>query len=273
MARRRYTSTEISIDRKVNKLALEYGDFAALLYTWMIPHTEDNCEIVGDPEELKLIVCPGRKDKTEEDIKHALAGMAELKLIFLFERDGKPMILIPPKSFYKYQTYISHANRDFRGVETRSKQQNAEERRESPQNTVSPSPSLSPSIEEDEEDTRAREAPEAKVFQFFNKNIGPITPFQAEVISQHLDEGTEPDMIIAVMQDSMGKDNRWSWINTVLSNSSAQNVKTLEQYEAKKVERKNAKSRDKPQESTGSSGSQSAMLERVKQKIKGARPP
>ena len=38
MARRRYISTNISTDPKVNILAEKYGDFAALLYTWMIPH-------------------------------------------------------------------------------------------------------------------------------------------------------------------------------------------------------------------------------------------
>lgn len=68
MARRRYISTDISTDKTVNKMAMKYGDFAALFYTWLIPHIEDNCEITGDAEELLAIVCPWRRDKTVEDI-------------------------------------------------------------------------------------------------------------------------------------------------------------------------------------------------------------
>jgi len=249
MARRRYISTEISVDKKVNKLAMQYGDFAALLYTWMIPHVGDNCEISGDFEELFLIVLPGRKDKTEDDIKNALSGMTDLKLVLPFIRNEKPMLFFPPKSFYKYQTYISRENRNYQGIEQREQEENAEKRRESPKNTVSPSPSLSPSlnIEEDDEDKRARDG---EVFQFFNKNIGLITPFQAEAISKCLDEGMQPETIIAILKDSLGKRDKWSWIIKVLNNSINQNVKTLEEYEAKKIERQNAKSRDKPQQKT-----------------------
>jgi len=246
LARRRYTSTEISTDKKVNKLGLSYGDFAVMLYTWMIPHAEDNCEITGDPEELKFIVCPGRKDKTEDDIKNAIDGMAELKLISLFERDGKPMILFPPKSFYKYQTYISHGNRDFRGVVERSAKKNAEEHRETPQNTVSPSPS--PSLSLSPISSGCSNAREGEIFKFFNGNIGMITPYQAETISQYLDDGIEPEMIIAILKDSIGKSDRWGWSKKVIDNSIRQNVRTVEQYNGKKVERENVKNRDSPRQ-------------------------
>lgn len=125
---------------------------------------------------------------------------------------------------------------------------------------------------EEEDDKRAREG---KVFQFFNKNIGMITPFQSETISQHLEDGIEPEMITAVLQDSLGKDDSWSWIKKVLNNSIAQNIKTLEQYESKKVERQNAKSRDRPERkgSAPNSGSQTEMLQRVKEKLKGGNIP
>ena len=45
MSRRRYISTSMSIDKRLNKLAVEAGDFAALLYTWMIPHAADDTTI------------------------------------------------------------------------------------------------------------------------------------------------------------------------------------------------------------------------------------
>jgi DnaD/phage-associated family protein len=88
-------------------------------------------------------------------------------------------------------------------------------------------------IEEDEE--RAREG---KVFEFYQQNIGLITPHQSETISQYLDEGIEPDLMIEVMKESLGKGDKWSWIKKVLNNCIEQNVKTLQQFEAKKLETK-----------------------------------
>lgn len=107
MARRRYLSTEISQDKIVNRLAVKHGDFAALLYTWMIPHAGDDGTLPGDPEELLYIVAPGRRDKQPEDIEAALQAMRDEGLI---EWDGKTA-RFPPASFYKYQTYIKPSNR------------------------------------------------------------------------------------------------------------------------------------------------------------------
>lgn len=81
MSRRRYLSTRISTDVAVNKLAAQAGDFAALLYTWMIPHAADDGSLPYDPEELMLTVIPGRRDKDVEDVKLALTNMEALRLV------------------------------------------------------------------------------------------------------------------------------------------------------------------------------------------------
>lgn len=113
----------------------------------------------------------------------------------------------------------------------------------------SPAPAPAPlplKQEEQEEDARAREG---RVFEFFQQNVGMITPFQSETIGQYLDDGLEPELIIAIMQDSQGTDNKWRWMQTVLQNSFEQGIKTVEQYEAKKAEKKErieARARDKP---------------------------
>jgi DNA replication protein DnaD len=221
MARRRYVSTEISIDKEVNKLALQYGDFAALLYTWMIPHAEDNCLITADPYELLNKVVPGRRDKTEDDVQEAIAGMIKHKLLTVVE-DGK-MLKFKSKSFYKYQSYIPERKR-----------QDGEESKPYKENMP------------DDEELRNSTG---KVFQFYQKNIGIITQFHAEVIGQYLDEGIEPEMIIAVMQDGIGKRIPWDWIKTVLANSDKNNIRTLAQYEAKKVEKDRKKDDGKPKNS------------------------
>lgn len=119
------------MDARVNRLATQYGDFAALVYTWMIPHATDDGTLTGDVEELMCTVVPGLREKTAEDVTAALVGMNELGLV---EWDNGT-IRFPREAFYRYQTYIPVAKR--RG--------NGDEQRISPQNTVSPPPSPPPS--------------------------------------------------------------------------------------------------------------------------------
>jgi len=156
MARRRYVSTTISQDTRVNKLAVKCGDFAALLYTWMIPHAADDATLPGDPEELLYQILPGRRDKSPEDVQAALDGMAALGLI---EPTGDGRLMFPPVAFYKYQTYIKDRNKHGGEVAPQTpqppppsqpEQTDRANQRKSAQTTVSPSltssPSFSPSL-------------------------------------------------------------------------------------------------------------------------------
>jgi len=81
MSRRRYISTEISIDPDINLLIEKHGPFAGLLYTWMIPHAEDDRTLSGDPHKLLYQVIPGVRSMSVDDVVNALEGMAELELI------------------------------------------------------------------------------------------------------------------------------------------------------------------------------------------------
>jgi hypothetical protein len=129
MARRRYLSTDISTDVAVNRLATNAGDFAALLYTWMIPHAGDNGQLPGDPEQLMFIVCPGRRDKQPDDIREALAAMEDLGLISWDIENG---IVEFPESFYKHQTYITEKRRTDAHKSAPSKPQPHEPERSDP---------------------------------------------------------------------------------------------------------------------------------------------
>lgn len=132
MPRRRYISTEMSIDKRLNTVALAHGDFAALLYTWMIPHAEDTAILNGDIDEFMATVIPMRRDKTPEEVSAALEALCDAGLIAW---DGQG-IYFPVASFYKYQTYISADKRrvaDY-AVGERKSPENAEERRETPKN-------------------------------------------------------------------------------------------------------------------------------------------
>jgi hypothetical protein len=104
MARRRYLSTEIGHDSRVNRVATE-DDFAALLYTWMIPHCEDDAILhCGDPEEILYMVMPARRDKTPKDIALALALIHNQGLVCWDMANNA--VLYPPEAFYKYQTQV-----------------------------------------------------------------------------------------------------------------------------------------------------------------------
>jgi hypothetical protein len=159
MPRRRYVSTDISIDKRLNLLARDHGDFAALLYTWMIPHAGDDATMNGDIEEFMATVIPMRRDKTEADIQAALTAMTDMGLLVW---DGRA-IFFPVEAFYRYQSYIPADKRRPNDVSAEQREtptnaaskdvmdtpdstpQNADERRRTPQNAVIPSPSPSPS--------------------------------------------------------------------------------------------------------------------------------
>jgi hypothetical protein len=140
MSRRRYISTSMSIDKRLNRLAVEHSDFAALLYTWMIPHAADDTTLNGDLDEFMATVIPMRRDKHTEDVVAALEGMETLGLI-VWER-AENRIRFPAAAFYAHQSYIRADNR----VEDWPTPQNAEERRRTPQNAVSFSLSSSVSV-------------------------------------------------------------------------------------------------------------------------------
>lgn len=157
MARRRYISTDISLDARINALATE-SDFAALLYTWLIPHCEDTAMIPkSEVAELVMLVMPGRRDKSLADFEDALK-LIESHGLILWTTTG---VWFPYEAFYDYQTYIKAEKRrtspppdslkpsDTKGAPNTAKHRstptNAEEHEGTAQNTVSPSPSPSPS--------------------------------------------------------------------------------------------------------------------------------
>jgi hypothetical protein len=122
MSRRRFISTRISTDTAINELATQ-SDFAALLYTWMIPHALDDGIVYGDPETLLFTVIPGRRDKNIDDIVAALELIESVKaevrdsdgttrsvpLIRWDRRNNR--VVFPSSTFYKYQTNIKGGSR------------------------------------------------------------------------------------------------------------------------------------------------------------------
>jgi len=97
MAERRMISKSISVSERVNSMSL----FARLLFTWMIPHTDDFGRMTGSPMKVKALVVP-MADETKDDVENALREMVEQDLIYWYSVDGKQYIQI--KNFDKHQT-------------------------------------------------------------------------------------------------------------------------------------------------------------------------
>src|SRR5262245_21763167 len=127
MSRKRNITENISTDTRIQALS----DFEALLYTWMIPHAEDDCTIARKhdnwPLAIRLKVIPGRMpNHPDEEIQQAVNHIIQLGL--LIENDET--ISFPPKPFYKYQHYVP-LDRRMSGANQRESAQNGEDPRSS----------------------------------------------------------------------------------------------------------------------------------------------
>jgi len=76
-ARARMLAPSISTSERVNVLSLK----AALIYTWLITHCDDQGRMGSSPGTIKGIVCPLRIDISEDDIRRVLVEMEERGLI------------------------------------------------------------------------------------------------------------------------------------------------------------------------------------------------
>jgi hypothetical protein len=83
-ARARMLSSTISTSERVNALSLK----SALIYTWLIPHCDDQGRIGSNPANIKGIVVPLRSDISVEEVSRALAEMEERGLVKTYEPEG-----------------------------------------------------------------------------------------------------------------------------------------------------------------------------------------
>ena len=80
----------ISTSLQVNKLSIE----AQLLFTWMIPHADDDGRLNGEAEYIKLLVVPAKtwsKTQTESYLK----AIHEAGLIYRWNENGTTYVEFP----------------------------------------------------------------------------------------------------------------------------------------------------------------------------------
>ena len=89
----------ISIDPRVAALGADAGDFAVLLYTWMILHSQDG-HISADPGVLELLVVPGLlRAHPRADVESAIEAMIAAGLVEHTDRVDDEDDDIPPLRF------------------------------------------------------------------------------------------------------------------------------------------------------------------------------
>lgn len=89
MANKRLLSKSISTSIKINSI----DEFSQLLFTWMIPHTDDFGRMDGEPEVVKALVMPMTR-RSIKDFVRSLVLFASIGLIDWYSSNGKKVIEI-----------------------------------------------------------------------------------------------------------------------------------------------------------------------------------
>lgn len=101
MARGRFVSKEISIDKKVNELK---DPWAMLGFTWLITQADVDGRTYGDPELVKSMIFPRQRDISVEDVERFIRQWVDAGMIDWYEVDGEMFIQF--LNFEKHQVGI-----------------------------------------------------------------------------------------------------------------------------------------------------------------------
>lgn len=100
MAKARMISRSISTSRKLARV----DDRAALLFTWIQPHTDDYGRMEGDAMTVRAKVCPMRP-YTDEDVEASLKTLQKAGLVLRYEVEGEQYVQVC--GFEEHQTFKS----------------------------------------------------------------------------------------------------------------------------------------------------------------------
>jgi len=103
MARGRMINKKISLNKNVNELS---SDTCKLAFTWTISHLDRDGRIHGDPEILKAIIFPRRKDITNKMMESFIHEWAEKKLVIWYSVNGDLWIEFP--KFRENQAHLRY---------------------------------------------------------------------------------------------------------------------------------------------------------------------
>ena len=98
MARGRFISKEITLDKKVNSLSSAYS---MLAFTWLLTHADGYGRTYGDPAVVRSMVFPRRPEVTVDDVDGYIREWSDARLIIWYEVAGDMYIEFP--NFSKHQ--------------------------------------------------------------------------------------------------------------------------------------------------------------------------
>lgn len=104
MARKRFVTSDMSIDEKIADIAAE-NPTAALMWPWFITGFDDWGRMEAVPGKIKLSIFPAFP-YTSDDIETFIKLYHEFGIAYHYEVDGKPYLAVNPDTWLKYQTYI-----------------------------------------------------------------------------------------------------------------------------------------------------------------------
>lgn len=119
MASGRIIKTQISISEQVNDLSI----YAALLFTWMIPHADDFGRMPGGARKVKALVVPMRDDFTSTKVEECLCEMHRSRLVQRYEIAGETFLEFPSWDEHQHglhkrttSKFPAPTNADFREI-------------------------------------------------------------------------------------------------------------------------------------------------------------
>jgi len=98
MARGRFISKEITLDKKVNSLSSAYS---MLAFTWLLTHADGYGRTYGDPAVVRSMVFPRRPEVTVDDVDGYIREWSDARLVIWYEVAGDMYIEFP--NFSKHQ--------------------------------------------------------------------------------------------------------------------------------------------------------------------------
>ncbi len=216
MANRRMIAKSISVSDETNALS----DFAALLFTWLIPHTDDYGVIPGSAGRIKALVVPRRK-QSETEIDAALEEMRSVGLIYRYQHAGQPYIQLvrfdahqeglhkrtAPRSPVYQQVAAAQAGGNFPEVPAGSgpTEPNLTKPKSNEANLAATEPA-GPDA-----------AQRAAVVEMLSKNVCPVTtPIELSLIDEWLSATSGEWIAAAIRQAALNKAGSIKYVDTIL---------------------------------------------------------
>lgn len=185
MARKRFITSDISIDEKIAQVA-EENPTAALMWPWIVTALDDWGRMGANPIEIKLTVFPAFPF-TSKEIAEAIKLYDRFELAHYYIVEDKPFLAVDPSIWYKYQTYIESKRKEKQTskypsppnppwlIENQQQLATIADNQQQPaKNVLSPSPS--PSLTKEKEYVGPGQAETDntvnEIFEFYCKTLG-----------------------------------------------------------------------------------------------------